>query len=445
VPAALLAETPVRAQGKPQVRAVDSLLHAHRLPEPLVDLAARTATPRPVVPEPEETPLCPGATSRLPCLPARPSSLPCTSVSARGWTRRPRSSPCAPPSRPPISSGPPWDVVDLLGARLDRIPDRRQPHYTPSQRFRILQIRSLLGWSREVAARAFRICPNTLSNWEKHADPCSETVGSTVRPTPPITRLADVVRSQTMLRLGFGGEDLVAQALARAGWKVSARSIRRIGRARGQPERPPPDVETGPRSRHPVAAHFTHHVWMMDVSVVQALLGGEHYLAAVFDAFSRAPLALATYERKPGAAAMARLLKAAVRAFGAPKYLITDRGGEFTGSVFRRTIARSGVVQRFGSTHNLFATARLERFHPPLTIGDLERRLEPALTHYLCLRPHQGLRGATPAEAFLQLPPAHARAVSPPRARPREGPPSGPFAIEFLDPKERRFPFLRTA
>jgi len=101
---------------------------------------------------------------------------------------------------------------------------------------------------------------------------------------------------------------------------------------------------------------------MMDVSVVQALLGGEHYIAAVFDAFSRAPLAVATYERKPGASAMARLLKAAVRAFGAPKYLITARGGEFTGSVFRRTIARSGVVQRFGSTHNLFATARLERF-----------------------------------------------------------------------------------
>ena len=117
-----------------------------------------------------------------------------------------------------------WDIVDLLGARLDRIPDRRRPHYTPSQRFRILQIRSLLGWSRDVAARAFRICPNTLSNWEKHADPCSETANRTVKPIPPITSLADVVRSlvQTMLRLGFGGEDLVAQALARAGWKVSA-------------------------------------------------------------------------------------------------------------------------------------------------------------------------------------------------------------------------------
>ena len=47
--------------------------------------------------------------------------------------------------------------------------------------------------------------------------------------------------------------------------------------------------------------------------------------------------------------------------------------------------------------------------------------LEPALTHYLCFRPHQRLRGATPAEAFLGLPPGHATAVSPPPRTPPRG------------------------
>jgi hypothetical protein len=68
-----------------------------------------------------------------------------------------------------------------------------------------------------------------------------------------------------------------------------------------------------------VIARFSHHIWMMDVTVIKAFLGGEFHVAAVFDAFSRVPLALHTYDCKPGAAAMARLLKATAKAFGKPK------------------------------------------------------------------------------------------------------------------------------
>jgi hypothetical protein len=88
-----------------------------------------------------------------------------------------------------------------------------------------------------------------------------------------------------------------------------------------------------------VVARFVNHVWMMDVTVIQTFLGGEVHLAGVFDALSRVPLALQSFGRKPGAGAMARLLKTAVRAFGVPKYLITDLGTEFTGNVFRKAVA----------------------------------------------------------------------------------------------------------
>jgi transposase InsO family protein len=154
---------------------------------------------------------------------------------------------------------------------------------------------------------------------------------------------------------------------------------------------------------------------------------------------------------------MARLLKTAVRAVGAPKYLITDLGTEFTGNVFRKAAARLGIVQRFASRDNHHATARLERFwrtlkdtasvrlQAPLTLQDLERRLDTALAHYLGHRPHQGLAGATPAEAFLGVPPAHQRATSPPRGRPGEGPDRPPFTIDFLDPQRRSFPILIAA
>ena len=247
----------------------------------------------------------------------------------------------------------------------------------------------------------------------------------------------------------------MAQTLARAGWKVSARSVRRIGRERhgqGPPSGPPAG-----RTNGPVIARFTHHVWMMDVTVVKAFLGGEFHVAAVFDAFSRVPLALRAFDQTPGATAMARLLKAAAKAFGKPTYVITDRGGEFTGKVFSKAVGRLGIVQRFASTENVFATARLERFwrtlkdtsgirlQPPLTINDLERRLETTLTHYVLLRPHQGLHGATPAEALLGMGSACLLAVSPPRGRPGEGPVDAPFVIDFLDREKQAFPFLTAA
>jgi hypothetical protein len=76
-----------------------------------------------------------------------------------------------------------WEVAEILGARLRRIPERRRPYYSPAQRFRILEIRSLLGWSRDITAHAFMVCTNTISNWERSADAETQTVGSTVTPT----------------------------------------------------------------------------------------------------------------------------------------------------------------------------------------------------------------------------------------------------------------------
>jgi transposase InsO family protein len=349
-----------------------------------------------------------------------------------------------------------WEIVEILSARFRRIPEKHQPYYSPVQRFRVLEIKSLLGWSHEMTARVFLVCPNTISNWHRAADPLAKAVGSLVKPTPPVSRLADAVRAtaQLLVRCGMG-QDSAALTLARAGWRVSARSVRRIAR---EPQHPtvPPDAGP-PRPSRPVIARFVHHTWMMDVTEIPALLGGQvFHLAGVFDASSRAPLALQLSAHRPRACDVARLLKAAARAFGAPKYLITDLGGEFRGHAFTKALTRRGIKQRFASKLNLYATAHLERFwrtlkdtaslrlRRPLTIEDLERRLEPTLAYYLLHRPHQGLHGATPAEAFLGIEPAFASAVSPPRALPAEAPSQPPFIVQHLDP-DHRLPILTPA
>jgi hypothetical protein len=185
-----------------------------------------------------------------------------------------------------------WEMLEIQNARLAKLTEHRRPHFTPSQRFRLLEMKNLLGWSAVQAAHTFLVCGNTILNWEKAADPLARTAGSTVTPLPPVRRAADVVRAtaQTMARLRFGGEDMIARVLARAGWLVSARSVGRYRRERTLGPTPTPERKRSRRT-HPVIARFTHHTWMMDVTVVRRLLGADLHVAAVFDAFSRVPLA----------------------------------------------------------------------------------------------------------------------------------------------------------
>jgi transposase InsO family protein len=259
-----------------------------------------------------------------------------------------------------------------------------------------------------------------------------------------------------MARLGFGGEDQIAAHVARAGWRLSARSVRRI--LKEKPSKPPTAPPKTRKARRPVVAHFVHHVWMMDVTQIQAFLGLQQcHITGVYDAFSRVTLAFTVFDRRPAARDMARLFRGCARVFAPPRYLITDRGGEFVAKFFRRAVGRLGSRQRLAAADSIYATARLERFwrtlkdslalpfFAPLTQEELERTIELALDHYLLFRPHQGLEGATPVEAFLGSEPACTRAVSPPRARSEQKAPAAPFAIDHLDPADQRFPFPITA
>lgn len=347
-----------------------------------------------------------------------------------------------------------WRILGLLQARLRKVPDRHRPHYSPAARFEILEIRNLLGWNQARTAEQFLVTDNTIGNWERDQSPESRTVGSLAKPVPPVTRLNDATRHlvQMMARFGFGGAQMIASHLALAGFRIAEKTVRNIKRARVVP---PAAVASSdpPRRPNPVTARFSRHVWMMDVTEFKTLFGAHTlYFAAVFDAFSRLPLVGMTFDAKPGAASMARLLRNGVGRFGKPKYLITDLGGEFTAGVFKKAVARLGVQPRYASADNIRATARLERFWktlkeisrfrlvPPLNLDDLESRLSQALAYYAFHRPHTALGNRTPAMAF------HGESAADMRRLPR-GPKSDtsravPFQIAFLNPDQGGFAVL---
>jgi transposase InsO family protein len=161
---------------------------------------------------------------------------------------------------------------------------------------------------------------------------------------------------------GFGGAGQVAATLARLGWKISATSAWRFAR-----ERPPsPLHESGSptgKDRTTVYGRCPNHLWLLDLTRVRTIFPFLHFhLAVVLDAFSRMPLAAAVFLLEPSASALSTLLSKAVARSGTPKHLVSDQGVQFTAPLFRDTLRRLGVRQRFGAVGQHGSIALIERF-----------------------------------------------------------------------------------
>jgi transposase InsO family protein len=346
------------------------------------------------------------------------------------------------------------EAAGILGARWDKVPERHRPHYPPEQRFRILRIRSFLGLSQRETAAMFRVSVETVARWEvETTNPDGEAPRPLVTPNPPVRRFADVVRAvvKTMELSGFGGNDLIARTLARAGWKLSARTVGRIRRERWPGPRLPEAASTVPRA---VKAKRPNHVWMVDLTDVKGLFSLVTFkIAVAFDVFSRMPLSARILSKEPSAGDMASFVSRTAKRHGRPAHFVSDRGRCFTGHIFRCALERLGVKPRFGAIGKKGSIALIERLWRtlkdalglrllrPLAAEDLAAKIEVGLVHYAHFRPHQGLGGATPEEVYFGRTPAHLSAIPPPRGRPGVGSTDLPFRIDYLD-AERLLPVL---
>jgi transposase InsO family protein len=346
------------------------------------------------------------------------------------------------------------EAAAIIGARWDKVPERHRPHYVPEQRFRILRIRSFLGLSQCEAAEMFRVSTETIARWETATT--TAVGGSThplIAPNPPVRRFADVVRAvvKAMELAGFGGNDLIARTLARAGWKLSARTVGRIRKERWPAPRGPEVASRVPRA---VRARRPNHIWMVDLTDVKGLFSLVTFkIAVAFDVFSRMPLSARILSKEPSAGDMASFVSKTAKRHGHPEHFVSDRGACFTGEVFRRKLLLLGVQQRFGAVGKKGSIALIERLWRtlkdtlglrllrPLAAEDLMEKVEIGLVHYAHFRPHQGLGGATPAEIYFGRAPSHLSAIPPPRGRPGESRTDSPFRVDYLD-AERLLPVL---
>ena len=303
----------------------------------------------------------------------------------------------------------------ILRSRLDRIPARQRPHYAPEVRFQILEHMKAFLLSVEETARRFLVTPQTLYNWlrELEGHPDAQTIGVLLRPAPPLTRYANVVRrlARQMKAFGFGGDRQIAQTLTPLGWKPSST----LGRPLLQGAREGANHPAYAPQVHDGAGPYPNHLWLADITHIPTVFPFLHlHLAVVFDAFSRMPLRVAISYFEPSAHAMLDLVQAAIHTHGQPRHFVSDRGSQFAAEISARGWTL-GIRHRFGALYQHGSIALIERFFKTLkadlrvdtrkawNLADLERRLVSACIRYAYCRLHSALAGRMPVELFFGI------------------------------------------
>lgn len=350
------------------------------------------------------------------------------------------------------------ETLDIIRGRILRMPPAHRKRYSPTERFRIVVFARTYALSNEEAGTLFMVDPQTIARWTLEAtrEPDKTTVGSLLKANPPVRTFDDVTRDLVALldTMRVGGSRKIAQMLVRAGRKISRETVRRYRKHRRPPAAGPKPVL---KVRSPgVGAKKPNHVWMTDITQIPGFLRLWIYkLVVVLDVNSRFPLAWRVFSKEPTSREMAALVQSAAERFGKPRHFVTDRGAQFSGQPFVEKLRKLGAKQRFGAIGQSGSIAVIERlwrtlkemlalrFQPPLSRRHLEEKIALGLFYYATLRPHQGLGGATPAELYFGLAPAHLDAVSPPRACSRDpAQPEDPVLQLVYADRQRRLPYL---
>jgi transposase InsO family protein len=325
----------------------------------------------------------------------------------------------------------------IKDTRSAHVPPAQRPHYGPTERLAILELRALRGWSLAQTASVFQVTPATIAAWTKRLD--EEGPNALLRTREPVNKFPDFVRYlvqrlQTLCpRLG---KVKIAQMLARAGLHLAATTI---GRMRREPPVPAPAARPSARvmpSASRVTADYVHHVWHVDLTTVPTTAGFWTswlpfalpqrwpfcwWLAVALDHFSRRVVGFTVFTQQPTSEQVRRWLGRVVGKVGAaPRYLVTDQGEQFVSAGFRHWCRRHGVRQRLGAVGKQGSIAVVERFirtlkdecarvltAVPLVRRSFQREIHHFIGWYNESRPHMTLGGATPNEVCFGNRPAN--------------------------------------
>jgi putative transposase len=266
------------------------------------------------------------------------------------------------------------------------------------------------GLTQQQTAMTFQITAETVARWLREQERSESRL---VQPKPPVNRRSDLKREMVQRpkkEQGAWGTKKICHVLVRLGLKLSRRSVQRILRER--PRHRPKPRSSARLAGRPLRARYPLHAVMMDLTTIRIPLVREVWVAVLLDVFSRKVLVVRAWNRTPAAADTRSLVSEVVGTHGPPRYLITDRGTQFTAGLFKRSLRRHGIRHRYGAVGRWQHVAIIDRF-----FGSLKREyasrwllllplkyINAGLNRYAAWfsrhRPHQGLQGRTPEEVF---------------------------------------------
>jgi len=162
------------------------------------------------------------------------------------------------------------EELRIKDARMLRIPAQRRPHYPPTERLAILELRAARGWNAAQTARRLLVTPTTVASWTARLD--DEGPASIVQMRHPVNKFPDfvtyIVRRLKVLCPSMG-KVKIAQVLCRIGLHLSPSSV---GRYLREPDRPP-SREIAKATQRIIRAKRSDHIWLCDLTIVPTSMG----------------------------------------------------------------------------------------------------------------------------------------------------------------------------
>ena len=354
------------------------------------------------------------------------------------------------------------EELRIKDTRMDQIPAHRRPHYPPTDRMAILELKAARGWNQVQAAKAMLVTTATVAAWTKRVD---ERGPEALVQLPELVNrfpafVGYIVRRLKVLCPSMG-KVAMARTLARAGLHLGATTAGRMLKDAPldgpMPETPALVTAHEEGTKPVVTAKYPNHVWHVDLTAVPIVGFWVPWLpfalpqvwpfcwwvAVIIDHFSRRVMGTAVFKRPPTSQQVTAFLRRTIRkAHATPKYLICDQGPQFCCDRFKAWCKGHGIRIRFGAVGQHGSIAVVERFIRTLKEDGLSKILISIFQRtfrqqVLCYtawynehRPHTFLNGATPDERYFGRRPANRSPRFEPRVRwPRGSPCATPQTL----------------
>jgi putative transposase len=220
------------------------------------------------------------------------------------------------------------------------------------------------------------------------------------------------------LEFPFAGSRMLRGLVAAEGCKVGRRHVKTLMQRMGiealyrrpRTTKPEPGHKIYPYLLRGLEIERPNQVWAMDITYIP-MARGFVYLAVVLDWFSRRVLAWRlsiTME----ASFCVETLEDALARHGKPEVFNTDQGSQFTGTAFTGVLASNGIAISMDGkgawrdnvfVERLWRSVKYEEVYLRAYdgVGEARSSIGRYLDFYNRRRPHSGLDGATPDQAYF--------------------------------------------